>query len=562
MKTRGLAVAVAACALALAAPDAPAQPRETPLAEGRRALTVQGERYGALSDDHATTRRVRDVFDGIVRAAGRRPGLALELHVLDTPRVIVEALRGGLVVISRGAVDLARGDENALAFLLAHEIAHHTRDHHALLESLGVLGAAAGPVLAPAAAAPRSAEVVRTYRAVELDADRLGVLYAALAGYRAASAVPVLTLLIERTGPDLFHPDPRDRARAIRDQIGEVADHLEVFHLGLYLLAVGRPLDAARVLEHFLALFPSREVLAAVGVAYHREALRYAPPPPFRHVLVVDAATRAPATRGAPHPVFKQFLDRAVHYYTLAVDADPAYAPARNNLGAAYLDLGERELALGHIYRAVQDGPRLAAALNNRGVAWAMASDWTRAEEDWLAAARLDPGVRQSAHNLARLYEARGRADEARRWAPPPAALERAGGAEAAESVGGLAPGTPVSHLAEWVGDPGVRQIRVPLGAGRDLTLLVFSRRGLALVTQNNVVEFVGTLPQARAATARGVRPGDTAGRLESAYGRAAGLDGLQALQVWAYPARPLAAFVVNDRVQALWAGRPSGDSR
>jgi hypothetical protein len=91
----------------------------TPLAEGRRALTAQGERHGALSDGHVTTRRVRDVFDRIVRAAGRRTGLALGLHVLDTPRVIVEALRGGLVVILRGAVDLARGDDHALAFLLA-----------------------------------------------------------------------------------------------------------------------------------------------------------------------------------------------------------------------------------------------------------------------------------------------------------------------------------------------------------------------------------------------------------------------------------------------------------
>jgi len=26
---------------------------------------------------------------------------------------------------------------------------------------------------------------------------------------------------------------------------------------------------------------------------------------------------------------------------------------------------------------------------------------------------------------------------------------------------------------------------------------------------------------------------------------------------VWGFPARPLAFFVVNDRVQAIWAGRP-----
>ena len=302
-------LALATLAFVLMAPWASAQPRETPLAEGRRTLTLQGERYGALPDQDPVTLRVREIFGKIVRAAGQRPGLAFEVQVLDTPKVIVEALPGGLVMISRGTVDLTHGDDNALAFLLAHEVAHLERDHHALLESLGVLGAGASA----ARAIGETEQVVHAYHAVELDADRLGVLYSMLAGYRALAAIPILITLIERSGPDLFHPNPKERAGAIRDQIAEIADHLEIFHLGLFLLGAGRPLDAARVLEHFLALFPSREVLSAVGVAYHREALRYAPAPPFRHALVVDGITRAQSTKGGgAHPAFTQFMDRAL----------------------------------------------------------------------------------------------------------------------------------------------------------------------------------------------------------------------------------------------------------
>ena len=163
--------------LVLAPSGAVAQPKESPLGEGRRVLSAQGERYGVLPETHAVTRRVRDVFARIARAAGRRPGLAFEVHVLDTPKIVVEALRGGLVAISRGAVDLARGDDNALAFLLAHEVAHLERDHHALLESLGVLGAGTG---SERGSSPGE-HVVRVYQAVELDADRLGVLYAGIA---------------------------------------------------------------------------------------------------------------------------------------------------------------------------------------------------------------------------------------------------------------------------------------------------------------------------------------------------------------------------------------------
>lgn len=551
-----IALGLAATVSSLAAVPAAAQPREAPIAEARRALVVQGGRYGTLADDHEMSRRVSGVFEQIVRAAGRRPGLVLEAHVLDTPRVILEAVRGGLVVISRGAVDLTRGDDHALAFLLGHEVAHLTRDHHATLESLGVLGAGG----MRESGAPSGEGITRAYHAVEVEADRLGMLYAALAGYRVAAAVPILMALVERAGPDAFHPDPKARSGAIQEQIREVADHLEVFHLGLFLLGAGRPLEAARTLEHFLTLFPSREVLSAVGVAYHREALRHAPSPAFRHALVVDAATRAPTPKGEPGPAFKRLVERAIHYYTLAAQADPAYAPAHANLGAAHLDLGERELALGHIARALKHAPELAAAYLTRGVAWAAARDWERAEQDWLQAARLDPTVRQSAQNLARLYEARGRPDETARWATRGA--EAPAGALAAEAIGGVTPGTPLSRLAAWLEEPGVRQIRLPLGDGRELTLLILSRRGLVALVERNVVEVVGMLPHARAASAGGVQPGDATARVEAAYGRAQGLDGVQALNIWGYPSRGIAIFAAGDRVQSVWAGRPAGKAQ
>jgi len=415
---------------------AAAQPRDLPMAEGRRALNVQGQHFGTLPDDHPVTLRVRGVFEKLVRVAGRRPGLTLEAHALDTPRIILEALRGGIVVISRGAVDLAGGDDDALAFLLGHEIAHHVRDHYSLLESLGVLGAGATQ------GRDDSDQVVRVYHAVELAADRLGVLFAALAGYRAAAAVPMLMTLIERSGPDTFHPTPKKRAEGIRAQVAEVVDHLELFHLGLFMLASGRPLDAAQVLEYFLSLFPSREVLSAVGVAYHREALRHAPAPPFRHVLVVDGASRAPVPRGGTPPAFRQYLERAVFYYTAAAEADPTYAWANSNLAAAHVDLGERELALGYANRALKSAPGLAAAYNNRGVAWALGRDWAQAENDWLAAARLDPRLAQSALNLARLYGDRGQSEDAQRWAArvtaTPATDHRRAGVQRTAAQGGI----------------------------------------------------------------------------------------------------------------------------
>lgn len=549
------ALYAAAIVFFLAPLIAHAQAKETPLAEGRRALTVRGERYGVLADADPVTVGIREIFQKIVRAAGRRPGLAPEIHVLDTPRFMAEALPGGIVVVSRGFVGLARSDDSAMAFILGHEVAHLVRDHHGLL---------AGPL---PDGPPSPADQKHMYQTIELDADRLGVLFAALAGYRASAAIPVLVELAARAEPDPLHPSPRERASAIRAQITAISEHLEVFYLGLFLLGAGRYLEAARVLEHFQALFPSREVMSTVGVAYHKEALRYAPEPEFRHLLMIDSSTRAPTTKGAaPHPAFKKFMEVAVPYYALATAADPGYAPAWNNLGAAHLDLGERDLALGYINRALNADPGLASAYNNRAIAMLMAEDYKRAEEDLLHAWHLAPAP-NVAHNLVRLYERQRKRGEVyrwkTRWETPPRSDD--GAKEyAPESIGSISPGMALNRLKEWLSEPGARQIRLPLGgkADAELTLLVLSQRGVAALARNNVVEAVGALQTGRIASAHGVRPGDASARVEAVYGRPTGLDGIQALNVWGYPARGLAVFLVDDRVQTIWAGRPARNGR
>src|SRR5439155_23828463 len=116
--------------------------------------------------------------------------------------------------------------------------------------------------------------------------------------------------------------------------------------------------------------------------------------------------------------------------------------------------------------------------------------------------------------------------------------LARASEAPTKESVpaivGAISPGMAATSLREWRSEPGVHEIRLPLGAGadRDLTLYVFSRRGVAAVVRNNEIETVGILSNAQAFSARGVRPGNPAVRVEAAYGRPAGVEGIQALNV------------------------------
>jgi len=65
-------------------------------------------------------------------------------------------------------------------------------------------------------------------------------------------------------------------------------------------------------------------------------------------------------------------LDQAIEQYRQAIQIDPKYANARNNLGSVLLAQGKRDEALGEYREVVRLQPQSAAGLEN--VAWALAT--------------------------------------------------------------------------------------------------------------------------------------------------------------------------------------------
>ena len=137
------AVPVLAAALLLAAAAPPAAAETAPkithrelfsksLEVARRAM----EQYGG-AEDPAEARRVADVGYRVARES-RFAGYPLTFHLIDMPEPNAFALPGGHLFVTRGMLDLGL-DDDMLAALLGHEIAHVALDHHSKVQRKATL---------------------------------------------------------------------------------------------------------------------------------------------------------------------------------------------------------------------------------------------------------------------------------------------------------------------------------------------------------------------------------------------------------------------------------------
>jgi predicted Zn-dependent protease len=162
-----------------------------------------------------------------------RPDLPWQFGVLDAPQLNAFATPGGVIFVTRGLLERMRS-EAELAGVLAHEIAHVLQKHHLkAVQSIAQQKTATG--LLSLVGRDRTAGMrdmlvgiaSEMYlrgldRGDELEADRLGVVIAARAGYDPYG-LPAILQMLQAINPDdssvsfMFktHPAPADRLDAI-----------------------------------------------------------------------------------------------------------------------------------------------------------------------------------------------------------------------------------------------------------------------------------------------------------------------------------------------------------
>ncbi len=190
-----------------------------------------------VNRDCKTTRRVRQIADRIIQASDCATNFAFEVAYFETNIVNAFAFPGGKIAIFEGLWDKEKGlvqDDDELAAVLAHEVAHVTCRHSTeemtrhlpaelLLTAVAVYAEYKEDedwaVAMDAAFLVYGGLIVPKYsRQDESEADRIGLVYMARAGYDPQAAVRLWKRVYEREGDEwpvlsIFSTHPSNRAR-------------------------------------------------------------------------------------------------------------------------------------------------------------------------------------------------------------------------------------------------------------------------------------------------------------------------------------------------------------
>ncbi|NLE85554.1 MAG: M48 family metalloprotease [Myxococcales bacterium] len=211
-----------------------------------------------LTDNERLAAQVRRIGERIALAAevalegegdpGRLEGYEWEFNVVESDEVNAFCLPGGKVVVYTGLLTVAR-DEDSLAVVMGHEIAHAIAEHGNERMSQ-VMAAQLGGVALDVALQDRPTEVRQLFatafgvgatvgvllpfsRTHEREADEIGLFLSTIAGYDPRAAAPLWERMakVAASAPEFLstHPDPLERAERLRELVPEALEYREKY---------------------------------------------------------------------------------------------------------------------------------------------------------------------------------------------------------------------------------------------------------------------------------------------------------------------------------------------
>lgn len=209
-----------------------------------------------ISTDPAKTQMVKRVGQKVQNAverymaannlSGQLKNYQWEFNLVESDEVNAWCMPGGKVVVYTGIFSVTQ-DEAGLAVVMGHEIAHAIAKHGNERMSQGLLSNLGGLTLAKALenkpeqtkqlwmsafnAGAQYGVLLPYNRLQESEADHLGLIFMAMAGYDPNVAVTVWERMAKlkegRANPEFLssHPSDQNRIKSIKSQIPEAMKH-------------------------------------------------------------------------------------------------------------------------------------------------------------------------------------------------------------------------------------------------------------------------------------------------------------------------------------------------
>jgi len=407
-----------------------------------------------LPKDDARAAAAHAIFECVLSVAGKRPGVVPRLFIVrnEAPNIpLAIAIPDGGIIISKKAIDICYKDplrgEDRLAFVLAHEIAHQLKDdfwHMKFFQAVEL----------SKEERPQNDEVLNEVLNIisltpdkilvnELQADEYAIVFASMAGFNTNAIVTedntvnFFEYFSEAIDPgnvrglnrEPGHPTPQQRAESVKARLRQVLDNVDLFNLGVFFYQAGDYNKAILLFNEFLRFFPSREVYHNLASCYHQLALIYYQDwkkdeagIPFKLSIAIDPHSLASRITlrsglGNTEKLFQENINKAIEYYETALDLDPAYPIAYNNLGCALTLKGEVFDAVAKFKKAVDMKRDFIYALNNLGVGYFLVENKSKAKELLNQASQLDSSYDAPLFNLGKIsFEGNDKEEAGRYW--------------------------------------------------------------------------------------------------------------------------------------------------
>ena len=286
------------------------------------------------------------VYNNLYNAMGMnedRPALKLDTRRSRSVAYLKKNKDGSkTIAVEEKAFDvcMSLGDDgnNALAFLMAHELGHFRYEHHWGGEFASSFAIA--DIQEEIAEASKKLGELKFY---ETQADQMGGIYCYLAGYNIAGiGEKLLPKMYEAYGLPAInkkYPSLDQRIEITKENDNKMQLLINVYEAGTYALLLGEYSEARRCLQHCLNKgFKSREVYNNIGVASFLEAAELIGKDEviYAYPVELDVESRIETNSKGFASNVEELLNEAAEKFEQAIRFDPKYATAYLNKACVF----------------------------------------------------------------------------------------------------------------------------------------------------------------------------------------------------------------------------------